>query len=34
MQRPPYVTGGTFTNNPPMAKPIPQHIVISSPTLR
>jgi len=34
MQRPPYATGGTFRNNPPIARPIPQHIVISSPTLR
>jgi hypothetical protein len=34
MQSPPYATGGTLTTVPTMAIPIPQHIVISSPTLR
>lgn len=34
MQRPPYATGGTLTIKPPIAKPIPQHIVINSPIRR
>lgn len=34
MHNPPYATGGTLTTNPPMAKPIPEQIVINSPNLR
>ena len=34
MHRPPYATGGTLTNKPTIAKPIPEKIVINSPVLR
>ena len=34
IHRPPYATGGTLTINPPIAKPIPEQIVINSPNLR
>ena len=34
MHNPPYATGGTLTTNPPIAKPIPEQIVINSPNLR